>query len=112
MDVHADWLRHIDAELEGELTLVEQTALARHLAACPHCAGARASSLEMRVAMAQAAGEPNAHVVPRPATPRRSVALWAGVALLIGAAVGWGAHERWGGPGGAVEDGRAAIFVR
>jgi hypothetical protein len=63
--------------------------------------------------MAHAAGAGDTNVVPRPAVPpRRTLLLWTAVAVLIGAAVGWGAHQRWGGPGGAVEDGRAAIFVR
>ncbi|MGH7700108.1 MAG: zf-HC2 domain-containing protein, partial [Gemmatimonadales bacterium] len=66
METHEDWLQQIDAELEGELTLPERASLARHLASCPHCAGARASHLEMRVAMARAAGEPAARTVPRP----------------------------------------------
>ncbi|HXF94614.1 MAG TPA: zf-HC2 domain-containing protein, partial [Gemmatimonadales bacterium] len=77
MEAHTDWLRQIDAELEGELTLVEQAALARHLVSCSHCAGARASHLELRVAMARAAGEPHARRVPRPSIRGRAVVVWA-----------------------------------
>jgi anti-sigma factor RsiW len=47
MSEHTDWLRQIDAELDGALTLSEQAALGRHLAACPHCAGARAVAREL-----------------------------------------------------------------
>ena len=47
---HELWLRQIDAELDGELSLIERSALAKHLASCSHCSGARASQLEVRVA--------------------------------------------------------------
>lgn len=112
MDAHEEWLRQIDAEVEGELTLPERAALARHLASCPRCAGARASHLELRVAMARAAGEPTARTVPRPVLRGRVVVLWLAVALGAGAALGWQLHARWGAPGsGTVEDVRAAIVV-
>jgi anti-sigma factor RsiW len=113
MSEHTDWLRQIDAELDGALTLSEQAALGRHLAACPHCAGARASNLEMRVQLALAAGEPQARAVPRPIIRGRIVARWVAVALLAGIAAGWVLYGEFGGPGGGtVEDVRAAILVR
>src|SRR5947207_10225813 len=62
---HEQWLVQIDAELDGELSLVERAALAKHLATCARCAGARASQLEVRVALARSAGNPHAFVVPR-----------------------------------------------
>jgi anti-sigma factor RsiW len=113
MEEHAEWLQQIDAELDGELTLVERAALARHLATCAHCAGSRASHLEMRVALARSAGEPQARAVPRPAIRGRAVVLWAVLALLAGTGFGWQLHSRWGGPGGgSLDDVRAAIVVR
>jgi anti-sigma factor RsiW len=118
MNEHTEWTRQLDPEIDGELTLVERAALARHLASCPHCAGARASHLELRVAMAQAAGDPLARVVPRPAIRGRTVIRWAVTGLLIGAATGWWLHSRWGIPGGvgpetgALEQARATIVIR
>ncbi|MGH7675247.1 MAG: zf-HC2 domain-containing protein, partial [Gemmatimonadales bacterium] len=56
MDEHERWLGQIGADLEGELSLPEQAALARHLATCAHCAGARASHIELRAAIARASG--------------------------------------------------------
>ena len=109
---HEEWVRQIDAELDGELTLAERAAMALHLAACGACAGARASHLEMRVALARSAGEPQARTVPRPRIRGRSVALWVTLSLLAGAAGGWLANARWGGPGpGSLEDSRAAFVV-
>ena len=35
----------------------------------------------------------------------------AGLAIALGVAGGWLAHGRWGGPGGSLEDSRAAIVV-
>jgi anti-sigma factor RsiW len=110
-DGHETWLKQIDAELDGELSLVERAALAKHLATCAHCAGARASQLEVRVALARSAGDPHAHVVPRPIIRGRALAFWAVLALATGIAAGWLAHSRWGGPGGSLEDSRAAIVV-
>lgn len=110
-EIHHEWLRQIDAELDGELSLVERAALAKHLAGCSHCAGARASQLEVRVAVARSAGDPHARVVPRPAIRGRALAFWMVLALVAGAAAGWLAHSRWGGPGGSLEDSRAAIVV-
>ena len=112
MSLHEDWVRQIDAELDGELTLAERAALARHLAGCPACAGARASHLELRVALARSAGEPHARAVPRPRIRGRMVLLWVTLSLLAGAAGGWLAHARWGGPGqGSLEASRAAFVV-
>ncbi len=109
---HDLWLRQIDAELDGELSLIEQAALAKHLASCSHCSGARASQLEVRVALARSAGHAHARVVPRPAIRGRALALWVALALVAGGAAGWLAHSRWGGPGpGSLEDARAAIEV-
>jgi anti-sigma factor RsiW len=110
MSVHEDWVRQIDAELDGELTLSERAALARHLAVCVACAGARASHLELRVALARSAGQPDARAVPRPRIRGRSVALWVAMGLLAGAATGWIVHVRWGGPGpGSLEASRAVF---
>ena len=110
-DSHEHWLKQIDAELDGELSLAERAALAKHLATCSHCSGARASQLEVRVALARSAGDPHARVVPRPTIRGRALAFWAVMALAAGVATGWLAHGRWGGPGGALEDSRAAIVV-
>jgi len=109
---HESWLVQIDAELDGELSLVERAALAKHLATCSHCAGARASQLEVRVALARSAGNPHAFVVPRPTIRAGTLALWVAVALGSGLLAGWLAYSRWGGPGGSLEDTRAAIVVQ
>jgi anti-sigma factor RsiW len=83
--MHEEWVRQIDLELDGELSLPERAALARHLSGCRHCAEARVSHLEMRVAFARSAG----------------------------AAAGWLAHWRWGGPGaGALEATRATLVAQ
>jgi len=112
MGVHEEWIEQIEAELDGELTLPERAVLAHHLATCPGCAGARASHLELRVALARSAGQPNALPVPRPRMRGRSVARWVVLSLLAGAAAGWVAHIRWGGPGpGSLEASRAAFTV-
>jgi len=112
MNEHEEWVRQIDAELDGELTLPERAALARHLATCAACAGARASHLELRVVLARSAGEPHARAVPRPRIRGRSVALWVATSLLVGAAAGWLAHVSWGSPGpGSLERSRAAFAV-
>jgi anti-sigma factor RsiW len=113
MGVHEDWVLQIEAELDGELTLPERAALARHLASCVACAGARASHLELRVALARSAGQPDARAVPRPRIRGRSVALWVAISLLAGATAGWVAHVRWGGPGpGSLEASRAAFTAK
>lgn len=113
MEGHEDWLRQIEAEVEGELSLAGRAALARHLVACPHCAGARASHLEVRAAMASAAGDPHARALPRHGPPRgRTLALLGAALLLAGVGLGWGLHARWGGPGGDLEASRAAIVAR
>jgi len=110
-DGHETWLKQIDAEVDGELSLVERAALAKHLVTCSHCAGARASQLEVRVALARSAGDPHARTVPRPTIRGRALAFWAIMALTLGIVAGWLAHGRWGGPGGSLEDSRAAIVV-
>src|SRR5256885_12615085 len=97
---HEQWLVQIDAELDGELSLVERAALAKHLVTCAHCAGARASQLEVRVALARSAGNPHAFVVPRPAIRAGTLALWVVIALGTGVLGGWAAYRHWGGPGG------------
>ncbi len=111
---HEPWLAQIDAELDGELSLVERAALAKHLVTCAHCAGARASHLEVRVALARSAGNPHALVVPRPAIRARTLALWVILALAAGLAGGWAASHRWGGPGGRtpLEETRGTIVVQ
>src|SRR5256885_6077472 len=102
MSLHEDWVRQIDAELDGELTLAERAALARHLAACGACAGARASHLEMRVALARSAGGPQARTGPRPRIRGRRVALWGAPSLLAGGPGGRAAPPPPGrGPAGA-----------
>ena len=112
MGVHEEWIEQIEAELDGELTLPERAVLAHHLATCAGCAGARASHLELRVALARSAGQPDARSVPRPRIRGRSVAWWVGLSLLAGATAGWVAHVRWGGPGpGSLETSRAAFTV-
>ncbi|HLZ44171.1 MAG TPA: zf-HC2 domain-containing protein [Gemmatimonadales bacterium] len=110
---HEQWLLQIDAELDGELSLVERAALAKHLATCAHCAGARASQLEVRVALARSAGNPHAFVVPRPTIRAGTLALWVMIALGIGGIAGWAAHQHWGGPGGGstLEESRGTIVV-
>jgi anti-sigma factor RsiW len=109
--MHDDWVRQIDLELDGELSLSERAALARHLVACRHCGEARVSHLEMRVAFARSAGEPHAHTVPRPRIRGRTLALWMTMSLLAGAAAGWLGHSRWGGPGSGSLEATRAIFL-
>ncbi len=111
---HEQWLAQIDAELDGELPLVERAALAKHLATCGHCAGARASQLEVRVALARSAGNPHAFVVPRPSIHAGTLVLWVFVALATGLVGGWFASHRWGGPGGnaPLEETRGTIVVQ
>jgi len=109
---HAEWVRQIEAELEGELSLSERATLAGHLAGCPRCAGARASHLELRAAMAAAAGDPHARAVPRSVIRPRTVIIVVLLGLVVGAAAGWLAHRRWGAPGqGSLEAGRATIVA-
>lgn len=110
---HEQWLVQIDAELDGELSLIERAALAKHLATCSHCAGARASQLEVRVALARSAGNPHAFVVPRPSIRAGTLALWVALALATGLFAGWVADRRWGGPGGGatLEESRGTIVV-
>src|SRR5882762_5959413 len=111
---HEQWRVQIDAELDGELSLVERAALAKHLATCARCAGARASQLEVRVALARSAGNPHAFVVPRPSIRAGTLALWVALALGTGLLAGWAADRRWGGPGGgsALEEARGTIVVQ
>ena len=110
---HEQWLAQINAELDGELSLVERAALAKHLATCGHCAGARASQLEVRVALARSAGNPHAFVVPRPSIRSGTLALWVVLALGAGVFGGWLANRRWGGPGSGapLEETRGIIVV-
>ena len=113
MASHDTWVRQIDAELDGETTLAESAALARHLATCSMCAGARVSQLELRAALARSAGEPDARTVPRPRMRARAMAAWLGASLAAGALTGWAAHARWGGPGhGPLDASRAAFTVQ
>ena len=109
---HGEWVRRIEAEVEGELSLAERAALARHLVGCPRCAGARASHLEMRAAMVAAAGDPHARAISKPVIRPRKVFLLVLLGLLVGAAAGWLVHLTWGAPGqGALEGSRATIVV-
>ncbi len=111
---HEQWLVQIDAELDGELSLVERAALAKHLATCARCAGARASQLEVRVALARSAGNPHAFVVPRPSIGAGTLTLWVVIALAAGLVAGWAANRRWGGPGAGttLEESRGTIVVQ
>ena len=111
---HEQWRVQIHAELDGELSLVERAALAKHLATCAHCAGARASQLELRVALARSAGNPHAFVVPRPSIRAGTLALWVVIALGTGLVAGWMADRRWGGPGSGapLEETRGTIVVQ
>jgi anti-sigma factor RsiW len=111
---HEQWVAQIDAELDGELSLAERAALAKHLATCGHCAGARASHLEVRVALARSAGNPHAFVVPRPSIRAGTLTIWVILALATGALGGWLANIRWGGPGGggSLEETRGTIVVQ
>lgn len=111
---HEQWLVQIDAELDGELSLMERAALAKHLATCAHCSGARASQLEVRVALARSAGNPHAFVVPRPSIRAGTLTLWVMIALAIGLLGGWLANRRWGAPGGGapLEETRGTIVVQ
>ena len=115
MEGHANWVRQIEAELDGELPLAEQAALARHLTGCAHCSGARASHLELRAAAASAAGDPHARALvhPKPIAGRTLAGIISGL-LVAGALLGWGIHARWGAPGGGgnLERTRASIVVR
>src|SRR2546426_11165988 len=98
---------------DGELSLPERAALARHLAGCRHCAEVRVSHLEMRVAFARSAGQPHAHSVPRPAIRGRTLGLWMVISLIAGLAAGWFGHLRWGGPGpAAIEAARAMVVAQ
>lgn len=109
---HAEWVQRIEAEVEGELTLAERAALARHLMSCQHCAGTRASHLELRAAMAASAGDPHAPSLARPPMRRRRVVMIVLLGLLAGAAAGWLAHWKFGAPGrGSLEGGRATIVA-
>ena len=111
MEPHVEWMRQVEAEVEGELSLAERAALARHLMSCTHCAGARASHLELRAALASSAGEPHARAVPTTTIGRRSLVVLT-VALVIGLAVGWLGHRYWSAPGGAsLEASRATIVA-
>ena len=111
--MHEDWVRQVDLELDGELSLPERAALARHLAACRHCAEARVSHLEMRVAFARSAGEPHARTVPRPRIRARALALSIVLGFAAGAAAGWLAYRQWGGPGsGPLEATRATLVAQ
>lgn len=109
---HSEWVRQIEAEVEGELSLVERAALARHLTSCPRCAGARASHLELRAAMAAAAGDAHALSLARAPRRKRTSVLIVLIIALVAAAGGWLAHWRFGAPGrGGLEAGRATIVA-
>jgi anti-sigma factor RsiW len=113
MSSHDTWVGQINAELDGELSLAESAALARHLATCSLCAGVRVSQLELRVALARSAGAPETRTVPRSPLRTRAVAVWIAWSLVAGAVAGWAAHARWGGPGhGSLEASRAAFAVQ
>ena len=112
MTVHHDWVRQIGAELDGELTLLESAALARHLAECGTCSRARVSQLEMRLALARSGGDHHPRALSRPRLVGRTVLLWLIAILVAGTAGGWVAHARFGGPGpGARESSRAVLVV-
>src|SRR5439155_21181251 len=80
---------------------------------CRHCAEARVSHLELRVAFARSAGEPHARTVPRPQLSGSTLAFWMVLSLLAGAAAGWLGHIRWGGPGpDSLESTRATFLAQ
>jgi hypothetical protein len=114
MHAHDEWVQQIEAEIEGELTLAQRAALARHLVACQHCAGARASHLELRASLAAAAGDTHARALPPNAITRRALVAAIALALAAGAALGWLGQERLNGPGaraGTLEESRATIVA-
>jgi anti-sigma factor RsiW len=111
MSMHEDWVRQINAELDGELSLQESAGLARHLASCGACASARVSQLELRLALSRTASHDASRGSARPRPGSRRIALWVVIAIAVAGAGGWLAHARWGGPlRGSVESSRA-IFV-
>jgi hypothetical protein len=110
---HEPWVRQINAELDGELTLTEAATLARHLASCAMCAGTRVSQIELRVSLARSAGMADARPAPRPRLRAGALTTWLAVSLVAGLMGGWAAHARWGGPGhGPLEATRAAFAVQ
>lgn len=114
MHQHDEWVQQIEAEIEGELTLAQRAALARHLVSCQHCAGARASHLELRAALAAAAGDAQARAMPSSAITRRALLVAIVLAVAAGAALGWLGQERLNGPGaraGTLEESRATIVA-
>jgi hypothetical protein len=112
MDGHEEWVRQIEAEIEGELSLAERAALARHLAACPRCAGARASHLELRAALAAATGDPHARALPVSKVSGRSLVFAVVLALIVGLAAGWFVESRILTPGpGSLEGSRATLVA-
>lgn len=112
MDEHAEWRARIGAAADGELSLPEQAALARHLAGCAACAGAWASALEVRAAMARSAGAPGARTVPRRRLGRSARRIVVVLLIVGGVIAGWLARDWWGVAADVpVEDGRAAIVV-
>jgi len=109
---HAEWVQRIEAEVEGELSFAERAALARHLMTCTHCAGARASHLELRAAMASSAGNPEALTLTRPPLGRRARVVIVIIIVIAAAVVGWLAHATIGFPGpGTLERSRATIVT-
>src|SRR6267378_3428485 len=112
--LNGEVIRDTGCSLKAFRTEAQRAALAKHLATCGHCAGARASHLEVRVALARSAGNPHAFVLPRPAIRAGTLALWLVVALAAGLVGGWVASHRWGGPGGGgtLEDTRGNIVVQ
>ena len=116
MTVHEDWVRQINAELDGELSLKESAALARHLVTCGACASARVSQLELRVALAPAtghAGKRHSSAHSRGAVRAHRAVAWVLLSIVVASAAGWLAHARWGGPlRGSVESSRAAFVVQ
>jgi len=113
MTMHEDWIRQINAELDGELSLQESAGLARHLATCGACASARVSQLELRLALSRSTGQRESRPAARPRPTRPTMALWMLRAVAGAGATGWLAHARWGGPlRGSVESSRAVFVVQ
>lgn len=113
MTMHEDWVRLINAELDGELSLQESAGLARHLAACGACASARVSQLELRLALARPTGHDASRAPGRVRPAARSVALWLLISVVAAGAAGWLAHARWGTPvRGSLESSRAVFVVQ
>jgi len=104
----------IDAELDGELSLVERAA-PRETPGDLRALRRRARQPARSACRTRTLGRnPHAFVVPRPVIRAGTLALWVAIALGTGLLAGWAADRRWGGPGGgaALEETRGTIVVQ